>query len=240
VSRGIQAVPAHRWSGMVGGAVALLPRQARVRAAGERLHKVARALGAPSQDALYRDLISQWPEPGQVVVDAAEPPTVLSRAMQEEDGPRGVSRMMHLDLVGYLPDDILVKVDRASMAVSLESRAPFLDHRVAEFAWRLPAEFKVRDGQGKWLLRQLLYRHVPRALIERPKMGFGVPIGAWLRGPLRDWAETLLDPATIRADGFFRSDAVARTWAEHRSGAQDRHYQLWPLLMFQSWLRGTV
>ena len=110
---------------------------------------------------------------------------------------------------------------------------------MAEYAWRLPLDYKVREGQGKWLLRQLLYRHVPRKLIERPKMGFGVPIGAWLRGPLREWADALLDPATLRSEGYFRPDVVARTWAEHTAGVQDWQYRLWPLLMFQSWLRAT-
>jgi asparagine synthase (glutamine-hydrolysing) len=240
VSSGIRAVPAHRWSRVIRGASAVLPRRSRVPAAGERLHKVARALGAGTQDALYRDLVSQWPNPDDVVLTGPEPATVLARELAEGPVAPGIARMMHLDLVSYLPDDILVKVDRASMGVSLETRAPFLDHRVAEFAWRLPLELKVRDGTGKWLLRQLLYRYVPRTLIERPKMGFGVPIGPWLRGPLRGWADALLDPATLRTDGFFRPETVARTWAEHRSGAQDWHYRLWPLLMFQAWLRAAT
>jgi len=143
---------------------------------------------------------------------------------------------MLLDQLGYLPDDILAKVDRASMGVSLEARAPFLDHRVVELAWRLPLEQKIRGGEGKWIIRRILEKHLPRALFDRPKQGFAIPIDAWLRGPLRPWAEDLLAPDRLRREGYLEPGPVQDALREHLSGRRNRQYELWSVLVFQSWL----
>lgn len=166
----------------------------------------------------------------------ATPRGVLTNGKLKVNLANSMQRLMYFDMISYLPDDILVKVDRASMGVSLESRAPFLDHRVVEFAWRVPVSMKVRNGQRKWLLRQVLYRYVPPKLVERPKVGFSVPIDSWLRGPLRDWAEALLDETRLRSQGFFDVAPVRQKWAEHLAEKQNWHYSLWNVLMFQAWL----
>jgi asparagine synthase (glutamine-hydrolysing) len=205
---------------------------------GERVHKVSRVLSAGDPDAMYFELVSHWPNTlvrGQGTGDGGQAVPVLDRANWPAlDDP--VERMMYLDQISYLPDDILCKVDRASMAVSLESREPLLDYRLVELAWRLPLAMKVGGGQGKRVLRRVLYRYVPPALIERPKMGFGIPLGAWLRGPLREWAESLLDSAAIGAYGLLDPAPVRAKWAEHLSGRGDWNYHLWAVLMLQVWL----
>ena len=210
-------------------------RARRYGAVGDKLHKLAGIVGSRSADEVYMQLVSHWREPGSVVVNGAANSTVGVAAL---DGSVRdyTERMMLLDSLTYLPDDILVKVDRASMAVSLESRVPFLDHHVFALAWRIPLGLKIREGKGKWVLRQLLDRYVPRALIERPKMGFGVPIDSWLRGPLRHWAEDLLSESRLAREGFFVPTAVRLKWQEHLSGARNWQYLLWSVLMFQAWL----
>ncbi|MEA3156634.1 MAG: hypothetical protein QOK44_4223, partial [Betaproteobacteria bacterium] len=203
---------------------------------GDRVHKLANVLAVPSPDALYHGLVSHWPQPESMVHDSREPLTALTDRTQWARLSDFTQRMMFLDAVTYLPDDILVKVDRASMAVSLEARVPMLDHRVVEFAWRVPLSRKNRNDQGKWLLRQVLYRYVPPALIDRPKMGFGVPIDSWLRGPLRGWADDLLSEKRLREQGYFDPAPIRAKWAEHTSGGRNWQYWLLDILMFQAWL----
>jgi asparagine synthase (glutamine-hydrolysing) len=211
------------------------PRSLRQANVGDKLHKGAGVLGSRTIDELYLGLVSHW-EPQDVVLGGNEPKTYLRGNRPHLDGLDDVQRMMALDAMTYLPDDILCKVDRAAMAVSLESRVPFLDHRVVEFAWLIPQSLKMRDGVGKWILREVLYRYVPKELIERPKMGFGVPIDSWLRGPLKDWAEELLDEGRLRREGYFNPKPIRQKWAEHLSGKRNWQYHLWDVLMFQSWM----
>ncbi len=170
----------------------------------------------------------------QAVLTSVGPAAASGPVAPLPQAPSAAERLMLADAMAYLPNDILVKVDRAAMAASLETRAPFLDHRVAELAWQLPLSMKIRGGVGKWVLRQLLDRHVPRALIDRPKAGFAIPIGPWLRGPLRSWADDLLDPALLRRQGWLQPEPVQRLWREHLAGA-DHTPRLWSVLMWQAW-----
>lgn len=236
----LRAVPSTGWDAIFRGAGSVLPAARRVPQPGDRVHKLARLLGVGSAAEMYSEFFSLWSDPSQAIPSTAERGTIIDDPSRWPEVDSHVLRAMFLDQVTYLPDDILVKVDRATMAVSLESRAPFLDHRVVELAWRMPLELKVRGGQGKWALRQVLYRHVPRELIERPKMGFAVPVDRWLRGPLRAWAEELLDAGRLAREGFFAPDVIRRKWLEHLSGAQNWSAQLWPVLMFQAWLDQEV
>jgi len=200
--------------------------------AGTRLHRLARVLKQRTAETAYRNLMSVWDEPGLLLNGAGEPPTPFTDRTRRASLPGFVERMMYLDTMTYLPDDILVKVDRASMAVSLESRCPLLDYRVYEFAWRLPVTMKIRDGRGKWPLRAILYRHVPPALVDRPKSGFAIPLGEWLRGPLRPWAEELLS----HLRGSMLSEApVMHAWKKHQEGVADLNESLWTVLMFLAW-----
>jgi asparagine synthase (glutamine-hydrolysing) len=203
---------------------------------GSKMHKGARALAAHNTRELYDLITDQWSPADNIVLGGRDLRTPLDDAEQRLRADNVVNRMMGFDLVSYLPEDILCKVDRAAMAVSLETRVPMLDHRVVSFAWSLPLSMKIRGGASKWALRQVLYRHVPPSLIERPKTGFGVPLAAWLRGPLREWAEDLLAENRLRREGYLDPVPVRRAWHSHLSGRADRAHHLWTVLMFQQWL----
>jgi asparagine synthase (glutamine-hydrolysing) len=241
----ISVIPSAGWDALSRPVNALLLGAHGISQTGDKANKLAARLsGVRNLDDLYLSLVSEWQDPALVVRGedgglAFEPPTRLDDAVPlgligEENSPL---RMMYRDSLTYLPDDILCKVDRAAMAVSLETRVPFLDHRVAELAWQLPLSMKIRNGKGKWALRQVLYKHLPQELIDRPKAGFGIPIGKWLRGPLRPWAENLLDHSRLVAEGYFYPLPIRKKWAEHLSGQRDHTASLWAVLMFQAWLQ---
>lgn len=213
----------------------MLPSAWHQRSLGDKIHKAAQLLSLDSVDDVYLRACSHWPQPEDLVPGSRESATILTGIEPLPVMPDNVRRMMYMDLLSYLPDDILVKVDRAAMAASLETRVPMLDHRIVEFAMSLPLSILRANGTAKWPLRQILYRHVPRKLVDRPKMGFGVPIDKWLRGPLRDWAEGLLDESRLRREGYFSGSLVRQAWQEHLSGRRNNQYKLWNVLMFQAW-----
>lgn len=229
---GLRGVPPQTWTGLFRA----VPARWRPPMAGDKLHKLADVL-PDDQLGFYRGLVSHWPRPETIAADVPEPPGIVADPSVAERVPDFVERMQYLDTVTYLPDDILTKVDRASMAVSLEARVPLIDHRVVAFAWSLPMSMKLRGGTGKWLLRRLLDRHVPRELVQRPKAGFAVPLDRWLRGPLRDWAEDLLEEGQLEADGILNAGAVREAWDAHLSGRRNFQSRLWAVLVFQAWKR---
>lgn len=217
-----------------------LPRRLQVSNLADRLPKLAQVLEHQDGLSFYRSLVSHINNPRDLVLGADVPGTILDYPERLPALPGLREKMMYLDMMTYLPDDILAKVDRASMAVSLEARVPLLDHRIVEFAWRVPMKYKCRSGHGKWLLRQVLYRYVPQELMDKPKKGFGVPIEHWLRGPLRDWAESLLDTKRLREQAYLDPLAVRRIWEDHLNGKGRWHYCLWDVLMFQAWLDSSL
>lgn len=233
---GAQALCGMPAGAMTGVLERLVPTPQGKEPIGQRLHRLASYAAQPGLEELHRMMVSVWRFPEAAVPGAAPPPSLLAGDLPPRGALSDIERMMQLDMLTYLPNDILAKVDRAAMAVALETRAPLLDHRVAEFAWALPEDQKVRGSQSKWALRQVLYRHVPKQLIERPKMGFEVPIGLWLRGGLRDWAGDLLDPTRIAREGNFEPRLIGRMWREHLSGRFNWGAQLWSVLMIQAWL----
>jgi asparagine synthase (glutamine-hydrolysing) len=222
---------------MIDNTLGRLPLHRKLRnAPGEKLHRLAGHLAAQDPAEIYLRTITTWPDPAALVPGSHEHPVVLQAIRDFSTMPTALEMAMLTDLTNYLPDDILTKVDRASMAVGLEARVPIIDHRVVEFVWRLPVHFKIRQGVTKWALRQMLYRYVPPDLVERPKMGFVMPIDLWLRGPLREWAEDLLAPESLGRHGLLAVKPIREKWAEHASGERNWQYLLWPVLMFQAWI----
>ena len=244
LGKAISSLPVAGWDALGAPLNALLPGTQGIARVGDKAHKLAARLrGVQDMDDLYVSLVSEWQDPAQVVRGqggaVVEPPSLLADPLPAAGVEDATLRMMYRDSMTYLPDDILCKVDRAAMATSLETRVPFLDHRVAELAWQLPLSLKIRGNEGKWALRQVLYNYVPRELIERPKAGFGIPVGQWIRGPLRPWAESLLDEKRLVAEGYFHPAPIRQRWAEHLSGHRDHTPGLWAVLMFQAWLEAN-
>lgn len=232
--RAVFALDADTWSRHFGA----LAKRVGISNLGDKLYKLAQRLeGVQDFNGLYLSLVTEMSELDQVLTAGAnlKPDYLLGRPADWPRVPDLIERMMALDTLTYLVDDILVKVDRAAMSTSLELRAPFLNHHLVEFAWRLPLSKKIRDHKGKWVLREVLYRHVPRAIIDRPKQGFGIPLDAWLRGPLKTWAEGLLFDPKLLAHGFFKIDGIRELWAQHQSGEKQYGARLWSILMFQAW-----
>ena len=232
----IKVIPQSAWDGFD----RCLPQSNRIfhtkGALGFRMHRLAKRLSVKDFDGFYRNMTEFWPDAEHVVIGSAVRDRDLFQALSTGVFSDPRQNMMFHDQLNYLPNDILVKVDRASMAVSLETRIPFLDHRLIEFAWSLPFSFKLRQGQEKWLLKQLLFRHVPPGLVERPKQGFAIPLAEWLRGPLKEWASEMLDAGKMKQQGYLVAAPVQRLWRAHLSGRGDYSYVLWAVLMFQAWL----
>ena len=236
IAYGLMALPPHVWNRLTARS-SMSSKWANL---GEKLHKGAMVMNSATVEELYQRVVSQWNDPRALVQGGAERTRPLTEEGSDQLGWSDTERMMLMDLLTYLPNDILTKLDRAAMGVSLETRVPFLDHRVVEFAWRLPMQYKLRSENSglstKWALRQVLYRYVPEHLLVRPKTGFGVPIDDWLRGPLRDWAEDLLNESRLKREGYLNPAPVRHLWSQHLSGRHNRQHQLWTVLMFQAWL----
>lgn len=238
-ARALTLVSPPMWDRAFAKCAALLPGKFQQPEPGDKLHRLAELIPAETPNALYNLLMSRWRSPMALVVNSRELPTALTNSECTPDLSGFVQRMMYFDLMTYLPDDILVKVDRASMGVGLEVRIPLLDYRIVEFAWQIPLSMKIRSGRGKWLLRQVLHRYVPEPIVDRPKMGFSVPIGSWLCGPMREWAEALLCVERLRNDGYLNPPLIRQKWAEYRAGIRNWQRELWEVLMFQAWLENA-
>ncbi len=239
VGKSIKSLPAAGWNKTFELLNRITPRKFNGISWGDKLQKGAGVIASKDLTNLYQGLVSNWQDPSAVVIGDGEHDRIFSTDVQLLSDVGDVQKMMAIDTVSYLPDDILVKVDRAAMGVSLETRVPFLDHHIFEFASKIPLAMKLKNGVGKLILRDILYRYVPKDLIERPKMGFGVPVADWLRGPLKEWAEELLGESRLRSQGFFYPEVVRQMWSEHLSGARNWQSQLWAVLMFQAWLENN-
>ncbi|XPV76066.1 MAG: asparagine synthase (glutamine-hydrolyzing) [Desulfovibrio sp.] len=237
---GMTSLSPKTWDTLFQKTSPVLPASMKQRLPGHKLHKLASVLPAKTPQELYKGLVSNWHNPDALLKNGQEYSGLLENKQKWPIAPGSSAEftqwMQYMDTSTYLADDIMVKMDRAAMAVSLESRAPFLDHEVLAFAWRLPLHMKIRNGEGKYCLKQLLYRYVPQEIVDRPKMGFGVPLDQWLRGPLKEWAQDMLQADKLEKQGYFSGEAVAKTLKTHLSGKADMQYKLWNILVFQSWL----
>jgi asparagine synthase (glutamine-hydrolysing) len=236
LARCLTILPTNTWNSLFKRLSWILSYDEYHKNTGEKFYKLADVLTLNSPEAIYLNLISSWQKPNGLMRETVKPTTIFCDPMHHPLISDPVNTMMYLDQIGSLSDGILTKVDRAAMGVSLETRAPFLDHRVAEFSWSLPLSMKIKQGQSKWLVRQVLKQYVPEALINRPKMGFGMPLDQWLRKPLREWAEHLLNPEILSQQGFFHSQPIQKKWQEHLSEKRNWQRPLWNILMFQAWL----
>jgi asparagine synthase (glutamine-hydrolysing) len=234
-ARLLRGVEAQTWEAGLGWTIRILAGESWFGRVGDRIHKVAELLTWTSLEELYRQVVSRWKSPVQLVPGSTELRPWAEDASQVQAGGV-IDRLQFWDMISYLPEDILAKVDRAAMAVGLETRIPLLDHRVVEFVWQLPLQWKLGRRETKRLLRRVLLKYVPRDLVERPKMGFGIPLDVWLRGPLREWAEALLSPHRLKREGFLNAELITTIWREHLSGERHWHFYLWSVLMFQAWL----
>lgn len=236
VAAGLTSLSPKNWDAFFNTLSPVMPKRFNLRTPGDKAHKLAGVFNIDNEHDFYQKLTSHWQHPAELVIGAQEPTTLISDSSCWPKTNSFQHAMMAMDAQTYMTDDILVKVDRSGMANSLETRVPMLDHRIAELAWRMPLDYKIRNGEGKWLLKQVLFRHVPRDLIERPKMGFGIPLHEWLRSSLRDWAEALLDENLLLQQGYFHPEPIRTMWNEHLSGKYNHQHHLWDILMFQAWL----
>jgi len=235
ISSIIKLIPPDYWNSLAAGLNKIVPMSYQVSHASDKAFKLANILSAKCIEDIYNQLITQWSSPEQTVIGAT-----ISKSLFQENTHKSIqdfeSQMMFLDSISFLPDDILVKVDRAAMGVSLETRAPFLDHNIVEYALKIPLSMKINNEESKWVLREILCKYIPKKMVDRPKMGFGVPIDSWLRGPLREWSESLLDESRLKNEGYFNTSIIRKKWYEHTSGQRNWQYHLWSILMFQEWL----